>query len=113
MRRLIGDANSRIRLIAASCLLPIDPGDARAGAVLLEALGDPVPRIRKAALDLVASLGTGGAAFLEGLKERGRLEADAEVRASLAPLLERLVNQAGADPAQSNRGLSPKPDACR
>jgi len=83
-------------LIAASCLLPIDPGDARADAVLLEALGDPVPRIRTAALELVESLGTGGATFLEGLKERDRLEEDSEVRATLNRLLERLESQAGA-----------------
>ena len=96
MGHLIGDVNSRIRLIAASCLLVTDPANASAGAVLVEALSDQAPRIRKAALELVDSLGTGGVAYLEALKERDRLEADPEVRVSLARLFERLQSQAGA-----------------
>jgi HEAT repeat protein len=98
MQRLLGDANGRIRLIAASCLLPADPGHARAGAVVAEALSDPAVRIRKAALDLVESLSTGGAAFLDDLKKRDRLEEEAELRDTLARLLLRLGAQAGAAP---------------
>ncbi len=95
MRRLVEDANVRIRLIAASFLLTVDPGDAKAGAVLLEALSDPSLRIRKAALDLVEALGTGGAAFLEGLKMRDGLEEEGDLRDVLARLIERLGHLEG------------------
>ena len=88
----------RIRLIAAGSLLSAGPGNARAGAVLVEALGDPAPRVRKAALELVESLGR-GAAFLEVLKKRAGLEAEADLRAILDRLGKRLENQAGAEPA--------------
>ncbi len=64
MRHLLEDANVRVRLVAARSLLCADPGDARAGAVLLEALADADPRARKAALGLAESLGPAGAAFL-------------------------------------------------
>jgi HEAT repeat protein len=70
MQRLVMDPNSRIRLIAASSLLYAEPGNSKAGAALMEALGDPVPRVREAALDLLESLGSGGAVLLESLKER-------------------------------------------
>ena len=70
MQHLVMDPNSRIRLIAASSLLFAEPGHAKAGAVLMEALGDPALRVREAALELLESLGTGGAALLEGLKLR-------------------------------------------
>jgi HEAT repeat protein len=95
MQRLLEDANVRIRLIAASSLLAGGPGDARAGAVLVEALSDPALRVRKAALDLVESLGTGGAAFLEALKERHGAEEEEELREVLAQLIERFENRPG------------------
>jgi HEAT repeat protein len=98
MRRLVEDANVRIRLIAASSLLAADPGDARAGAVLVEALSDPALRIRKVALNLVESLGTDGAAFLAGLKMRDGLEREGELREILARLIERLGKQAETTP---------------
>jgi HEAT repeat protein len=105
MRHLLEDANVRIRLIAASSVLAADPGHARAGAVLVQALGDPSLRIRKAALELVESLGTNGAAFLEVLKERAGLEEDAELRevgARLAQLLPILLDVALQPPAAND-----------
>jgi HEAT repeat protein len=69
MQRLVADPNSRVRLIAASALLGADPGNTLAGAVLVQALEDPVLRVREAALVLLESLGAGGAAILDGLKE--------------------------------------------
>jgi len=83
MRHLIGDANIRIRLIAASCLLATDPGNVQAGDVLREALSDPAPRIRQAGQELLESLGAGGAPILEGLKNRDRLAGEAPARAPL------------------------------
>ncbi len=80
MRHLIGDANLRIRLIAASCLLGTDPANAKASAVLREALSDPALRIHQAALELVESLGTTGAAFLEDWKKHDKLDAEADER---------------------------------
>ena len=49
MQHLVADPNSRVRLIAASFLLSAESNNAKAGAVLVEALGDPALRVRKAA----------------------------------------------------------------
>ena len=97
MRPLLEDANLRIRLIAAGSLLAADSGDAKAGAVLVEALSDPSPRLRKAALELVESLGAGGGAFLEDLKKREELEVEPELRDVVARLIERLTPQVEAN----------------
>ena len=53
MQHLVADPNSRVRLIAASSLLDAEPGNALAGAVLVESLEDPVLRVREAALVLL------------------------------------------------------------
>ena len=97
MRSLVEDANLRIRLIAAGSLLAADSGDAKAGAVLVEALSDPAPRLRKAALELIESLGAGGGAFLEDLKKRETLEVEPESQEVLARLMERLTPQVEAN----------------
>jgi len=65
MQHLVMDPNSRIRLIAASSLLYAEPGHTKAATVLMEALVDPAQRVRAAALDLLESLGTGGAVLLK------------------------------------------------
>lgn len=70
MQRLVADPNSRVRLIAAGSVLFDDASDTVAGAVLTEALGDPALRVRKAARELLESLGAGGAAFVASLKAR-------------------------------------------
>jgi HEAT repeat protein len=70
MHRLVTDPNSRVRLIAASSLLSEESSDTAAGAVLVDALGDPALRVRDAAMDLFESLGNGGTAILEGLRKR-------------------------------------------
>lgn len=98
MGRLVEDASGRVRLIAASALLAADPGDARAGAVVAEALNDPAMRVRKAGLSLVESLGAGGASFLEVLRGRGGVEEEEELRDVLARLIERFENQPGSKP---------------
>jgi HEAT repeat protein len=98
MQHLVEDANGRIRLIAASALLAADPGNTKAGAVLVEALSDPALRVRKAALSLVESLGAGGAAFLEVLRNRAGLEEEEELRDVLARLIELLEAQPGSGP---------------
>src|SRR5208283_4548447 len=64
MQHLLADPNSRVRLIAASSLLVEEPGNTLAGAVLVEALADPVPRVREAALVLLDSLGARGIVLL-------------------------------------------------
>ena len=113
MRHLVGDVNLRIRLIAASCLLPADPGNAEAGAVLMEALGHPALRVRKAALELVESLGAGGAAFLGGLSKRNGLEEDPDLRDALARLIERLAPPVGASREQPGKPLAFPQGECR
>jgi HEAT repeat protein len=96
MQRLVEDANVRIRLIAASVLLPVDPANAKAGAAVVEALSDPAVRLRKAALQLVESLGPSGAAFLDALRQRAGLE-EPEVRDAVVRLVGRLDSQVRAD----------------
>jgi HEAT repeat protein len=93
MQHLVADANARVRLIAASFLLAAGLGNAEAGAVLVGALGDPALRVRQAALELIESLGPGGAAFLEDLEQRDGLEGEPELRDALARVIERLGNQ--------------------
>jgi len=96
MQHLVIDPNSRIRLIAASSLLFAEPGHSKAGAVLMEALGDPALRVREAALELLESLGTGGVALLEDLKLRaGRDGENSEPGEALDPLCQRLASQGG------------------
>ncbi len=64
MQRLVADPNARVRLIAAGSLLSAESGNTIAGAVLIEALGDPALRVREAARELLESLGAGAAAFV-------------------------------------------------
>ncbi len=71
MRGLVSDPNSRVRLIAAGSLLAAESDHGDAGLVLMEALEDPAPRVRAAAVELLASLDARGAALIEGLRERG------------------------------------------
>ncbi len=56
MHQLLDDSNLRIRLIAASCILPTEPENAKAAAILAEALKDPSPRVHNAAEDLAKLL---------------------------------------------------------
>ncbi len=95
MERLLGDANLRIRLIAAGSVLGGDPENGRAGAVLVEALSDPSRRVRGAAIVLVESLGTNGIAFRDVLQNRAAQEQDAELRGALAVILDSLVKESG------------------
>jgi HEAT repeat protein len=93
MEHLVEDASLRIRFIAASALLPLSPGHARAGAVLVDALGDPTVRLRQAALALAKSLGAGAGAFLEALRLRAGLEEEPELREALVQLVRQLDAQ--------------------
>ncbi len=92
---LIEDPNPRIRLIAARFLLAQDLGDSRATTVVAAALADPAHRLRKAAIDLVASLGSGGAAWRDALKRQATQEQEPGLRDLLAALIERLKDDAG------------------
>ena len=98
MEQLITDASLRIRFIAASALLPLSPGHAGAGAVLVEALADSTVRLRQAALALARSLGDGGAAFLDSLRLRAELEEEPELRAALVHLVRQLEPQVQEEP---------------
>jgi HEAT repeat protein len=99
--QLLADPNERIRLLVAGFLLSDVPAHERAAAVLTAALTDPAPRLRKAALELVASLGPAGAVFLEQLQHRALEELDPEVSDLLADLLLRLR------PTQAARSKQP------
>ena len=79
MHQLVADSNSRVRLIAASYLLSQESSDTTAGAVLVDALGDPALRVRATAMEVFESLGDGGAAILEGLRERDGTEGEPEI----------------------------------
>jgi HEAT repeat protein len=96
---LLDDPNSRIRLIAASFLLRQDATHLRAAAVVDEALSDPALRLRKAALELVASLDGHGALWLDALKQRAKVEDDAELLKLLTAAIEKLRQAAAATQA--------------
>ncbi len=97
MRHLVADTNPRIRLIAASSLLSVEPSNAIAGVVLVEALEDPAARVRRAALEVVKSLDAKGAIFLEDLKKCAALEPETELQGIIAMLIERSGDKTGAD----------------
>jgi HEAT repeat protein len=87
---LLADPNVRVRLIAAGSLLGADPDNDWAGAVVLGALADPAPRVRKSALALVESLGAKGRTLAETARRRGGWEDDPEAAADLARLIDHL-----------------------
>jgi HEAT repeat protein len=99
MEHLLGDPNPRVRLIAARALLARDAGHEGARAVVLQALGDPVLKMRKAALELVEALGENAGAFAGALHERVGREEDATAAQTLARLLDRLAPRAGTPSA--------------
>jgi HEAT repeat protein len=94
MEHLLGDPNPRVRLIAARALLARDAGHEGARGVVLEALGDPVLKMRRAALELVESLGENAGAFADALHERAGREEDPAAAQTLARLLDRVVPRA-------------------
>jgi HEAT repeat protein len=106
MRRLVADPNSRVRLIAAGSVLSEEPASGEAGAVLVEALGDPALRVRKAALELVESLGKGALGYLDVLKAREALEAEPTLRETLTRLIERLGAPSDDEPQPAEVGAS-------
>lgn len=98
MHRLLTDSNSRVRLIAAGSLLSKESGNAQAELAVREALGDPAPRVRKAALERVESLVPGDALFLEALEDREGREEVVELRCAVTRLIKRLKSQAELRP---------------
>ncbi len=104
MEHLVADPNLRVRLLAAGSLLAADPGNSKAAAVVVEALGDPALRLRKAALQLVDSFGENGRAFAEAVRQRQDLEEDAELRQIVARLIERFstVDESPAGSVESS-----------
>jgi HEAT repeat protein len=93
-QHLVEDPNSRIRLIAAEAVLARDPTDRRAAAVVVAALSEPTLRLRKVALEAVASLGTEGVVFLDALRRRANEEEDSTVRDGVLDLVSRLEGPA-------------------
>jgi HEAT repeat protein len=87
LHRLIEDPNSRIRLIAAGAVLAREPADAPAAGVVSAALSDPALRLRKVAVDVIASLGGDGVVFLETLRQRAKEEDDPGLRDGVEKLV--------------------------
>jgi len=94
MTTLLEDSNARVRLLAAGVLLKEDVQHDRAAAVVGAALQDPTPRLRKAALDLIASLGPAGAVFRDLLREQTAGEVEPGLVDQAAQLLNRLEAEA-------------------
>jgi HEAT repeat protein len=109
MEHLLEDANVRIALIAAGSRLCADPDNARARAVVTEALSDSAPRTRRAALELVDALGAGGASFREALQQRIGVETEPDLREVLARLPECLTPEGGATPPTGSENPVPVP----
>ncbi len=114
MRHLVADPNSRVRLIAAGPLLFAEASDTVAGAVLMEALGDPALRVREAARELLESLGAGGAAFVTSLTGRNGVAGEPGIVGDYLPLRPApdgpgdtggcLVPDTGGSPVEGERG---------
>jgi HEAT repeat protein len=105
-RHLIEDANSRVRLIAAGSLLAQEPDNPQAAPVVVAALSDPAVRLRRVALEAIASLGPRGAAFLASLRQGLAQEDDPEMRESMACLIERLESQVAEEQKPAREGVA-------
>ncbi len=103
MRHLVADPSSRVRLIAAGSLLSAESANTHAGVVLMEALEDPVLRVREAALELLESLGANGAAFVESLREHAGEPEIVSSNGPLRPTPEGPGNVAGCRVADTGR----------
>jgi HEAT repeat protein len=97
--RLIDDPNPRVRLVAAGAVLADDPDHAEAANVVTAALADPALRIRRIAVDVLASLGQAGKRFRERLKARVGEEQNEELRVKIDGLVAALDAPASTDPA--------------
>jgi HEAT repeat protein len=84
LRLLLDDPNLRVRLVAAGPTLAADAVDAKATAVVVEALDAPSPRLRDSAVGLIESLGERGAPFLPALRERAAAEPDPRIAERVA-----------------------------
>jgi HEAT repeat protein len=100
LERLVEDVNARIRLIAASSLLAAQPEHVKAAAVLSDALCDPAPRIRRAALEIIDALGASGEAFQDDLKKCSIREEESALQTILNLLLKRFANLNRARPVE-------------
>jgi HEAT repeat protein len=88
---LIGDPNSRVRLIAAGAVLARTPDDAPATQAVVAALSDPSLRLRQVGFEVVAALGERAGGFRAALAERATHETDANLRARVEERLARLA----------------------
>lgn len=84
---LVEDPNLRVRLVAASFLLPNDPAHQNALSAVREALTDLAPRVRTAALELVEVVGPHARPWLDILRHRMASEEEPETRATLEKLI--------------------------
>ncbi|MDG3002270.1 HEAT repeat domain-containing protein [Paludisphaera mucosa] len=82
MEHLTADPNARVRLAAASSLLAEEADHAQAGAVLVDALAHPSPRVREEALEVFESLGDEGAQVLDAVQKGEAVEEKLEEPAS-------------------------------
>jgi HEAT repeat protein len=90
---LLADPNPRLRLLAAGSLLDADAADPEAAAALIQALADPVPRVRRSALEWIESHEQIGEGILEALRQRVELETEPELSGLLEEIIERLEQQ--------------------
>ncbi|WP_406700110.1 HEAT repeat domain-containing protein [Singulisphaera sp. Ch08] len=110
MQNLLTDPNSRIRLIAAGSLRAAEMNDPQVELAVVEALNDPAPRIRKAALELMESFDPGDGRLLEALVERESQEEVSELRNVVTRIIDRLKKQTEVQalalaPATQSQGL--------
>lgn len=81
---LLDDPSPRLRLIAARRVLAEDGADAKAVAVVADAIAAPAAGVRKAAADLVDAAAPAAGAVLEAVRARLQGETDPDLRALVA-----------------------------
>jgi HEAT repeat protein len=98
---LLDDPNPRLRLIASRRILEADGADSTALKVVADALVDPVPGVRKAALDFVQTVPALVPSVFGLLQERADQESDPEISGRLIEAIRQLEQTAvllpGAD----------------
>jgi len=104
LQALFADPNPRIRLIAVRRVLSEDPANVAAITTLSNALMDPAIGVRKAALDLVDTVGPAVEAILEAVHGRAEGETEPNVVEFLTVAAERLKSVIDAAVLASKSG---------
>jgi HEAT repeat protein len=106
---LLSVADLRLRLLAAGFFLEEDPAHAEAGATLVACLTNSSRPLRKAAQELIESLGPRAAALAEVLRQQLNQVSDPEISGLIEQLSASLATPNETEPRPLGSGARPAP----